>query len=489
MVSYNDRIYSLGRKHHMEGKKEITIRDTMRSQVVNRDLFEQAKSYAYAYMDEIFDRTVFPTDEAIDRLDVFDHPLPEESCDSAEILRLLHEYGSPATVAHSGGRYYGFVNGGTIPTSLAARWLSDVWDQNPALYVISPIVSQLETMCERWLTDLFGLPTGTAAGFVGGTSTATMCGLAAGRNDLLQRLGWDVNLKGLFGAPKLRVVVGEQAHATVFKALALLGLGTEYAERVSVDDQGRIDVNQMPELDERTLMIVQAGNVNPGSFDPFDEICSRANHAGAWVHVDGAFGLWSAASGSKRYLTRGIEKADSWSVDAHKTLNAPYDCGIVLCKQREALVTAMQASASYIHYSEKRDGMLYTLDMSRRARAVELWAALKFLGKRGVEELVDGLCDLARRFAGQLAAEGFHILNDVVFNQVLVSCDTPEETSATLENIQKSGECWCGGSSWNDRPVIRVSVCSWVTTTADVDRSVAAFVTARDKARSNSKTT
>ncbi len=462
--------------------KKIT--EIMQSQLEGKGLFEQAKSYAFDYMDQLPDRTVFPTEEAINNLNVFDESFPEESCEAAEVLRLLHENGSPATVTHSGGRYFGFVIGGIVPTGLAARWLSDVWDQNYALYVISPIASQLETVCERWLNDLFGLPAETAAGFVSGTSTATMCGLAAARYELLRRLDWDVNSKGLFGAPKLRVVAGEKAHATVFKALALLGFGTEHAERVPTDDQGRMEANRMPELDAQTIVIAQAGNVNSGAFDPVDEICARANRAGAWVHVDGAFGLWAAASKSKKHLSRGITKADSWSVDAHKTLNVPYDCGMVLCKNREALMRAMQASGSYIQYSDKRDGMLYTLDMSRRAKAVELWATLKFLGRGGVEELVDALCDRARQFAEELETEGFQILNDVVFNQVLVSCDTPEETRSTLENIQKSGECWCGGATWRDKPVIRVSVCSWATTVEDVHRSVASFVKARERARS-----
>ena len=461
-----------------------TIAAKMQSQLTERDLFEQAKTYAFEYMDEVPERAVFPTKEAVDGLSVFDEPFPEEPSEAAEVLRLLHENGSPATVTHSGGRYFGFVIGGIVPTGLAARWLSDVWDQNYALYVISPIASQLETVCERWLNDLFGLPAETAAGFVSGTSTATICGLAAARYELLRRLDWDVNSKGLFGAPRLRVVAGEQAHATVFKALAFLGFGTEHVERVPADDQGRMVANQMPELDAQTIVITQSGNVNSGAFDPIDEICDRANRAGAWVHVDGAFGLWAAASKSKRRLTHGITKADSWSVDAHKTLNVPYDCGMVLCKNRESLIRAMQASGSYIQYSDKRDGMLYTLDMSRRAKVVELWATLKFLGRGGVEELVDALCDRARQFAEGLEAEGFQISNDVVFNQVLVSCDTPEETRSTLENIQKSGECWCGGATWRDKPVIRVSVCSWATTAGDVHRSVASFVKARERARS-----
>ena len=447
-----------------------------------RDLFEQVKSYAYDYMDNVYERVVFPTEDAINHLDIFDETLPEKPSDSSEILRLLHEYGSPATVAQTGGRYFGFVNGSANPTAVAAKWLSDVWNQNSALYVMSPIVSQLETVCEKWLTDLFGLPAGTVAGFVSGTSVATICGLAAGRNEILNRLDWDVNLKGLFSAPKIRVVTSEQAHSSVFKALSLLGFGIDNVERVPVDNQGRLVVDRMPKLDDRTIVMVQAGNVNSGSFDPIDKICDRALQAGAWVHVDGAFGLWSAASNRKKHLTEGIEKANSWSVDAHKTLNAPYDCGIVLCKNREALVTAMQATGSYIQYSEKRDGMLYTPEMSRRAIAVELWATLKSLGKSGVEELVDGLCDRALQFAEKLRDQGFNILNDIVFNQVLVSCDTNEQTKATLENIQKSGECWCGGAVWKSEPVIRVSLCSWVTTAEDIDRSVAAFVNAREKA-------
>ena len=460
--------------------KKTDLQKEMFTQIRAKELFEQAKAYAYAYMDGIRDRNVLPTDQATKALDIFDEPFPTTPGNPAEILQRLHEYGSPATAAQTGGRYFGFVNGGSVPTALAARWLSDVWDQNTALYVMSPIVSQLESVCEKWLVDLVGLPAGTSAGFVSGSSSATLCGLAAARNELLRRQGWDVNADGLFGAPELRVVVGEQAHATVFKALALLGLGRKRVELVPTDDQGRMLADKMPALDGHCLVIAQAGNVNSGAFDPFDEICEHAWSAGAWVHIDGAFGLWAAGSKTKQFLTRGIEKADSWSVDAHKTLNAPYDCGIILCSHREALVTAMQATGSYIHYSEKRDGMLYTPEMSRRARVVELWATLKSLGKEGVEQLVDRLCDHANRFDVELQDRGFRILNEVVFNQVLVACDTPEQTRATLENIQKSGECWCGGAVWNGESVIRISVCSWATTEADVMRTVSAFANARD---------
>lgn len=456
-----------------------TLQEEMFSQIRAKDIFEQAKSFAYEYMDGVNDRKVFPKDEAIKNLSVYDEALSTTPGNPDEILQMLHEHGSPATVAQTGGRYFGFVNGGAVPVALASKWLADVWDQNAALYVISPIVSQLETVCEKWMADLLGLPHGTSAGFVGGTSIATLCGLAAGRNELLKRMGWDVNADGLFGAPTLRVIVGEQTHATVFKALSLLGLGRARVELVPADDQGRMRIDKLPELDFGCLVIAQAGNVNSGAFDPLDEIGDRVRRANAWLHIDGAFGLWAAASKTKRHLTRGIEKADSWSVDGHKTLNTPYDCGMILCKDREALLSAMQASASYILSSDKRDGMFYAPEMSRRARVVELWATLKFLGKDGVEELIDRLCSHAERFANQLQSRGFRVLNDVVFNQVLVACDTPELTKATLENIQKSGECWCGGATWKGEPVIRISVCSWATTEADVERSVDAFVKAR----------
>lgn len=463
------------------------LSEVMRSCTANRELLEQAKSYAYSYMDQARDRAAFPNEEAIGRLGAFDEPFPESSCDPVQVLALLHDFGSPATVAQTGGRYFGFVNGGALPVSIAARWLADVWDQNAALCIMSPIASQLERTCERWLRSIFGLPPKTVAGFVSGTSIATMCGLAAGRWALLKRMGWDVNSNGLYDAPRLRVVLGEQAHATVLKALALLGLGTRNVVRVPVDSQGRMNVSQMPALDDHTLVIAQAGNVHTGAFDPFEEICDRANPSGAWVHIDGAFGLWASGSRNKGYLTRGIERANSWSVDAHKTLNASYDCGIILCSDRDALVGAMQATGSYIQYGEKRDGMLYTPEMSRRARAVDLWATLKSLGRTGVEELVDGLCDRAAQFAAGLRGEGFHVLNDVVFNQVLVTCDDPDLTNQTLKNMQTSGECWCGGSTWNGAPVIRISVCSWATTAADVDRSLAAFVQARREALSKSQ--
>ncbi len=459
------------------------IQETLYSNAANKALFEQAKEYAFTYMDTVFGRNVFPSDEAIANLKVFNESIPESSCSPEEILESLHQFGSPATVAQTGGRYFGFVNGGSIPVALAVNWLADIWDQNAALFNTSPLVSQLEETCEKWLNELFNLPVGTAAGFVSGTSMATICGLAAGRNDLLKRRGWDVHALGLFGAPSIRIVISEQSHATAYKALSILGLGKDRVERVPTDQEGRILIDQLPQLDENCLVIIQAGNVNSGAFDPIEEICNRARRVNAWVHIDGAFGLWAAVSQNKKSLIKGLEKADSWSVDGHKTLNTPYDCGIVLCKNREALITAMQATGSYIIYSQKRDGMLLTPEMSRRSRAIELWAVLKYLGRKGVEELVDSLCENAQEFASQLTLKGFRILNQVVLNQVLVACDDQELTKATLVNIQKSEVCWCGGTLWNGEPAIRISVCSWATTKKDIERSVAAFEKAREKAR------
>ena len=460
----------------------MTIRRKMFRDMKDKTLFRQAQACAFDYADTIFERHVFPDDAAVENLAVFDEAMPESTGDPSQILKQLHDYGSPATVAQIAGRYFGFVNGGAIPVSLAARWLSDVWDQNAALYAISPVSAKLEEVTEAWLKSLFGLPPQAVAGFVSGTSLAIFCGLAAARYRLYKNAGWDINQKGFTGAPKVRIVAGRQAHGTVIKAIALLGFGIETIEWVDTDDQGRMAAGRLPPLDDRTLLILQAGNVCSGAFDPFEELGEKANTAGAWVHIDGAFGLWAAGSGRLSHLTRGIEKADSWSVDGHKTLNTPYDNGIVLCKDKEALVQALQASGSYIAYSLNRDGMLYTPEMSRRARVVELWAALKFLGTEGVADLVYGLHERAVQFSRELKAEGFTVLNDVVFNQVLVGGGDDETTRRMLHHIQQSGECWVGGARWNDKAVIRISVCSWATTQDDISRSVRAFCAARANA-------
>jgi len=449
-----------------------------------KELLETAKRYSFDYIDQALERHVYPTEKALQKLTVFDEKLSDDGANSNDIMTQIHEYGSPATVTMTGGRYFGFVNGSVIPVSLAARWLVDVWDQNTALYVISPIASKLESICENWLKDLFGLPEKTVAGFVSGTSVAILCGLAAARYRIFQNRDWDINQKGFKNAPNIRIIAGRHAHGTVLKGISLLGFGLENIEWVDTDDQGRILIDKVPELDDSCIVILQAGNVSSGAFDDFETVCKKANEANAWVHIDGAFGLWAAAAEKYSYLTKGIEKAQSFSVDGHKTLNTPYDNGIVLCEDKEAITHALHATGSYITYSEQRDGMLYTPEMSRRARGVELWAALKYLGKQGVDDLVSTLCERSSQAAGLFVEAGFEVLNEVVFNQVIVACETDELTERTLINVQQSGICWAGSASWFGRKIIRISVCSWATTTEDIKRSVAAFVQARAKIES-----
>ena len=450
-------------------------------QVASGVLFEKAKGYGEAYIQSLGRGRVSPDGAAVAELTAFDEPLPEGPGDPEAMLDALHEIGVKATVEQSGGRYFGFVNGANFPVAVAARWMGDAWDQNSALYVMSPIAAKLEEICEKWIVELLGLPKETAAGFVTGSSTATMCALAAARDEIFRKQGWDVHEKGLFGAPPLRVVLGRQAHSSVIKALSILGIGKGQLTWAEVDGEGRIIPEKLPALNENTLLILQAGNVNSGAFDPMGPLCEMARRASAWTHVDGAFGLWAAASEEKRALIAGFEMADSWSADAHKTLNAPYDSGIVLVRDRAALVRAMQATGSYIQYSEHRDAMLYTMEMSRRARGIELWATLKYLGRTGIGALVEALCENARYFANRLAERGFIIENDVVFNQVLVRLETDEATNATLQRIQSGGVCWCGGATWKGRGVIRISVSSWRTDHTDVDACVTEFVRARDE--------
>lgn len=461
----------------------MSLRDKMQQEMKGKEIFRQAQNYAFSYMDNVNERSVFPTDEALGGLKNFVEELPASTGDPAEIVELLHRYGSPATVAQTGGRFFGFVDGGVIPAGLAARLLADCWDQNCALYEMSPLASKLETICEGWLRDLLGLPESTVAGFVTGSSIAILCGLAAGRYRIFANNNWDINKKGFYGAPRIRIVAGREAHSTVSKAVALLGFGLDTVEWVDTDAEGRMKASDVPELDDKTILILQAGNLCSGEFDPFEEICERAQRAGAWVHIDGAFGLWAAASGRLKHLTRGIERASSFSLDGHKTLNTPYDNGIVLCTDEDALKAALHASGSFMSDGENRSGMFYTPEMSKRARSVDLWATLKYLGREGVDELVYGLHLRAVQFAEELRAEGFEILNDVVYNQVVVACEEDPVTLRTIKNIQRSGECWAGGAFWAGREVIRISVCSWMTNEDDISRSVRAFVQSRAKAR------
>jgi glutamate/tyrosine decarboxylase-like PLP-dependent enzyme len=442
-----------------------------------KELLSDVATRASRYLAGINERSVAPSSEAIARLQQLGGPLPEVSADPAELLALLDEIGSPATVATSGGRYFGFVVGGALPASLAANWLAGAWDQNAAMQIMSPVAAKLEEIVEAWVVELLGLPPGTGAGFVTCTTMANFSGLAAARSTLLRRAGWNVEDNGLFGAQPLRVVVGQEVHVSLLRALAMLGLGRSRVITVPADDQGRMRADALPPLDKHTIVCIQAGNVNTGAFDPAKEICSRAREAGAWVHVDGAFGLWGAVSPLYAPLVDGFENADSWAVDCHKWLNVPYDSGMVLVREPDNLRRALPTgNAAYLAQSSQREPWQFTPDASRRARGVELWAALRSLGRSGLREMIERNCRLARLFADRLRGAGIGVLNDVVLNQVLVSFGSPEETRRVIAEIQADGTCWCGGTVWQNQTAMRISVSSWATTDEDVERSVEAMI-------------
>lgn len=442
-----------------------------------KELLADAASRSARYLSEIDRRPVAPRPEMIARLEGLGGPLAEDPCDPGQVLALLDDVGSPATVATAGGRYFGFVIGGTLPAALAANWLAGAWDQNAAMQVMSPVAAKLEEIVQGWTLDLLGLPPTGVAGFVTGTTMANFSGLAAARSAVLQRSGWNLEEDGFFGAPPIQVVVGQEVHVSVLRALTLLGLGRSRVTTVPGDGQGRIRADAIPRLDEKTILCLQAGNVNTGAFDPAKEICTRARDAGAWVHVDGAFGMWAALSPVYSPLVEGFENADSWAIDCHKWLNVPYDSGMVVVREPEHLRRALSwGSAAYLTQGSGREPWQFTPDASRRARGIELWAAVRSLGRSGLRELIERNCRQAKLFAERLHAAGFTVLNDVVLNQVLVSFGSAEETRRVIAGIQTDGACWCGGTVWQGHTAMRISVSSWATTDQDVDRSVAAII-------------
>ncbi|HUR59909.1 MAG TPA: aminotransferase class V-fold PLP-dependent enzyme [Opitutaceae bacterium] len=442
-----------------------------------KELLHDASARAIRYLETLDARSVAPSAEAVARVREFDEPLPAGPRNDAETLRLLDEIGSPATMAMAGRRFFGFVIGGSLPVTLAASWLAGAWDQNTGLYRPTPGTSHLEQVSLRWLLDVLHLPPQCGGAFVTGATVANLCGLAAARHAVLRRAGWNVEADGLFGAPAITVVISAEAHPSVTKSLGILGLGRNRVVKVPTDRQGRMLAERLPALTGPTIVCVQAGNVNTGAFDPIAEVCRRAKPAGAWVHVDGAFGLWAAAAPSRAELGAGMAQADSWATDAHKWLNVPYDCGLAFVRDAHALQAAMAITAEYLPtQSENRNPGDFTPELSRRARGVEVWAALRSLGRSGVAELVERNCAQARRFAEKLSAAGFEVLNDVVLNQVLVAFGDAEKTKRTIEAIQADGTCWAGITVWQGRTAMRISVCSWATTDADVDRSVAAMI-------------
>jgi glutamate/tyrosine decarboxylase-like PLP-dependent enzyme len=441
-----------------------------------RELLADFLDRALHYIDSLDSRRVAPSIEAVERLALLDKPLPEHPADPRIVLQMLDEIGSPATVASSGGRYFGFVTGGALPAALAANLMAGVWDQNAAYRVMSPIAARIEDVCLKWLLEALRLPAGAGGGFVTGATMANFAGLAAARRAVLLKAGWNVEEDGLIGAPPIRVVAGDEVHASLIKALSLLGLGRSRVERVAVDDWGRMRADALPDLSGATIVCIQAGNVNTGAFDPAREICAAAREAGAWVHVDGAFGLWASASPRLAHLTAGIAEADSWATDAHKWLNAPYDSGIVFVREAEHLRAAMTVGAAYLIAGAEREPSQYTPDMSRRARGVEIWAALRSLGRTGLADLIERNCRHAARFAEGLRAAGYEILNDVTLNQTLVSFGDDETTRRVIEAVQTDGTCWLGGTVWQERAAMRISVSSWATTEDDVERSLDAII-------------
>ena len=437
-----------------------------------------AAQRAAVYLRSAPTRSVAPSPSATEAMQMLGGPLPESSCPATEVVALLDRFGSPATMVNIGGRFYGFVNGGAVPASMAASWLAAVWDQNAALRVMSPAAAGLEEMALGWVREILGLPAGSDGAIVTGATMASFVGLAAARRVLLARAGWDCENDGLFGAPPLDVVVSDEVHVSLVKVLGLLGLGRQRVRRVPVDGQGRMRPNALPDLGRRTILCIQAGNVNTGAFDPARELCERAHQAGAWVHVDGAFGLWAASSPRYRHLVEGFAAADSWATDGHKWPNVGYDCGLAFVRQADALRAAMSTSAAYFVPGEQREPSQFTPEMSRRARGVELWATLRSLGRTGLADLVERTCEHAKAFAAGLDEAGAEILNDVVINQVLVSFGPPELTRAVIARIQQDGVCWCGGTVWQGKTAMRISVSSWATTDDDVRASLAAILRA-----------
>jgi len=429
------------------------------------------------YLDGIGERRVAPSGDALAGLRAFDVPLQENPMSAEQVVEELDRIGSPATMAIAGPRFFGFVNSSALPAALAANWLSTAWEQHGGFFLSSPGSTTLERIALRWTIELLGLQRSSAGAFVTGTTAAHITCLAAARSSVLARAGWNVDAEGLFGAPPVTVIVGAEAHSTLFKALGVVGLGRNRVVRVPVDSQGRMRADALPMISGPTIVCVQAGNVNTGAFDPFSQIIRhvRASGAPAWIHVDGAFGLWARAAPARAHLAEGVELADSWATDAHKWLNSPYDCGMAIVRHGDALRKAMAINADYLP-SDQANPSDYTPEVSRRPRGVDAWASLRALGRAGLADLIERNCRLAKRFADAFTAAGFPVLNDVVLNQLLVTFGDPERTRRVIAAIQEDGTCWTGPTVWQGETAMRVSVISWATTEADVDRSVAAIL-------------
>ncbi|MCY4286571.1 MAG: pyridoxal-dependent decarboxylase [Thiotrichales bacterium] len=441
-----------------------------------RELLGETAERATRFIESLPDRRVAPERGASELASALGGALPRHGMPASEILARLDEIGGQGVTASAGPRYFGFVTGGALPASVAASWLATVWDQNAFSEVSSPIGAAIERVAMRWVLEALDLPAGSGTAFVTGATMANFTALAAARRAVLLAHGHDVDRHGLRDAPEITVVVGEQAHATLFKALGMLGLGRDRVVRVPADDQGRMRADALPALAGPAIVCTQAGNVNTGAFDPVGAICDAVRADDVRVHVDGAFGLWARASSRLGALAAGVERADSWATDAHKWLNVPYDSGLAIVRDAVALHGAMSIRADYLPNRSRRDPFEFTPETSRRIRGAEVWAAIASLGRNGIAELVEHHCRQARRFAAGLRESGAEVLNDVVLNQVLVAFGDDAVTAEVIRGVQRDGTCWCGGTSWNGRAAMRISVSSWATIDEDVERSIDAIL-------------
>ncbi|NUT39627.1 MAG: aspartate aminotransferase family protein [Thermoactinospora sp.] len=443
---------------------------------VAAELLVEAAQRAAAYVTGLRGRGVFPSEQALRGLAAFPRHLADGPVPAQEVLALLDRFGSPATVASTAGRYFGYVTGGTDPAAAAAAVLLGAWDQNVALPGISPIAALLDETAARWSCDLLGLPGDAIAAFCSGASVANLTGILAARDALLHRAGWSVDRRGLTGAPPLRVIASAEIHATVAKALRAAGFGADHVVAAPTDELGRVRPEAFPPADDRTLVLLQAGNVNTGHSDPFAEIIPAVRAAGGWVHVDGAFGLWAAASPRRRHHVAGVDLADSWATDAHKWLNSPYDCGIAICRDPADLRRAMAFNAAYLSTDAERATAHLGLQMSQRARGAEVWAVLAARGRTGVADLVDRMCEHAEHMARLLSDAGARLLAPPGLNQVLVSFGDDATTDAVIAAVQRDRTCWAGGTVWHGRHAMRISVSDVATTTADIEVSAEAII-------------
>ncbi len=440
------------------------------------DLMRDADARAQTYRQSVETRNVYPNADEIAALDEFDVPLPEGPSDAQVMLKQLDEIGSPATSVSTGPHYLGYVIGGVLPAAAAADRMVAAWDQCASSHANSPVAAKLEAIAGRWVLDILDLPRSSAVGF--GTS-ATACGLscfAAARRELLARQGWDLDNEGLVGAPEIKVVVSDIAHITIFKALRILGFGKRHLLVAKTDARGRIDPKTLPLLDNKTILCLQAGEVNTGDFDPFVPLIEKAKSAGAWVHIDGAFGLWARATNSHRHLTEGIEGADSWTTDGHKWLNTPYDSAMAIVKDGDAFARVMNADAVYAT-AETHAQTNLTLEFSRRARGIPIWAVLKTLGRTGVCEMVERHCRQAKMLAkGIDGKNGIKVLSDVPLNQVLCTTTGKETPADFAARMNATGKLWFGQTVWRGKPAFRLSVSSWRTTDADIERAISVLI-------------